>query len=85
MNLGRFGRVGRMIVGRAGRLVIALALAGVLLTAALMPTAAPTAPAAMADSGATKALVCQMKPTRIGWRCFCRGAYGWRTAPKIMC
>jgi hypothetical protein len=79
MNVGRFGRVGRW----AGRLVVALALAGVLLAAGSIPTSAPTAPAALAAPAA--ALVCEIKPTRVGWRCFCRGAYGWRAAPAVMC
>ena len=72
MNVGRFGRVGRFgVVGRwAGRLLVALAL-----------VLAPVTPLAQPAS----ALVCEMKPTRVGWRCFCRGAYGWRIAPAIMC
>jgi len=69
MNLGRIGRVGRMIVGRAGRLTLAALLA-----------------LARSETGqSSRALVCQMKPTRVGSRCFCRGAYGWRIAPAIMC
>lgn len=74
MNLGRIGRVGRMIVGRAGRLVVAVLLA-------LAVTLAPVTPLARPAS----ALVCRMQPTRVGWRCFCRGAYGWRIAPALMC
>lgn len=64
---------------RPSRLAVALAL-GLLLIAG---SAAP-APAATAAS-APLALVCQLKPTRIGWRCFCRGPYGWTTAPRLFC
>jgi hypothetical protein len=76
MNVGRFGRVGRFgLVGRwAGRLVVAVLLALAVTLAPVTPLAQP------AD-----ALVCAMKPTRVGPRCFCRGAYGWRIAPVIMC
>lgn len=64
---------------RPSRLAVALAL-GLLLIAG---SAAP-APAATAAS-AQLALVCQLKPTRIGWRCFCRGPYGWQSAPRVFC
>ena len=74
MTLGRLGRVGRMIVGRAGRLVVAVLLA-------LAVTLAPVTSLAMPPS----ARACELKPTRVGWRCFCRGMYGWTTAPAFMC
>lgn len=65
---------------RPSRLAIALAL-GVLLATG---PAIPPAPAALA-APAQRAPVCQLKPTRIGWVCMCRGPYGWRTAPRLLC
>ena len=71
-------RLTRLSTLRPGRLAVALAL-GLLLIAG---SAAP-APAAMADSGATKALVCQR--SAITGKCWCRFSYGWRPAPSALC
>jgi len=62
---------------RPGRLILAVLLA-------LAVTLAPVTPPASA-APAERALVCKMQPTRLGRKCFCRGAYGWRPAPMIMC
>lgn len=77
-RVGLFGLCGG--VGRAGRLISAVTLA-------LAVTLAPVTPAlARSETGRSgEALVCRMQPTRLGWRCFCRGAYGWRAAPPVMC
>lgn len=77
-STGLFGQT--RLTRRPGRLAVALALAVVLATG----PAAPPAPAAMA-APAQRAPVCQLKPTRIGRVCMCRGPYGWRSAPRLFC
>lgn len=79
MRIRGLTRLTRLLTLRSGRLAVALAL-GLL---PILGSAAPTAPAAMADSGATKALVCQR--SAVTGKCWCKFSYGWRSAPDFLC
>lgn len=66
----------RQLTPRPGRLLasLALALALVLVTAPALETAE-----------AAQAPVCQIRTIKGRTLCWCRGPYGWRTAPMIAC
>ncbi len=72
------GSLTRLSILRPGRLAVALALRLLLITGSAVP-----APAATADTGVTKALVCQR--SAITGKCWCKFSYGWRPAPAVMC
>lgn len=66
---------------RPGRLILAVLLALAVTLAPVTPARSETGQ----SSGEQRALVCTMQPTRLGRKCFCRGAYGWRPAAAFMC
>lgn len=81
MSFGRDGRHGR---GRAGRLVVLLALAA-MLAAASGPPARSAPPGGFARTGQSVArLTCQVRVHRGKRVCWCWNGR-WVTAPMVLC